>query len=148
MRTKTYSQKPKEVQRSWYVIDAQTAPFGRVATTAASLLIGKGKPTVTPHTDGGDFVIIINADQLVATGNKELKKTYYRHSGFPGGIYSRSLREQRDQDATALLRHAIRGMLPDNKLRKDRLERLKIYPGTEHNHNAQKPQEISVKGVK
>lgn len=148
MRTKTYSQKPTEVRRDWYIIDASTAPFGRIATTAASLLLGKGKPTVTPHTDGGDFVIIINAAQLVATGNKEEKKIYYRHSGFPGGIYSRSLREQREQDATALLSHAIRGMLPDNKLRKQRLERLKIYEGDQHNHNAQKPQEISVKGVK
>ena len=145
---KTYSQKPKDVQRSWYVIDAATAPFGRVATTAASLLLGKGKPTFTPHTDGGDFVIIVNASQLVATGGKEDKKMYYRHSGFPGGIYSRSLREQREQDATALIRRAVRGMLPDNKLRKERLERLKIYEGAEHNHSAQKPQQITVKGVK
>lgn len=144
---KTYSQKPAEVQRVWYVLDATTAPFGRVATTAASLLLGKGKPTFTSHVDGGDFVIIINAAQLVATGDKETKKTYYRHSGFPGGIYSRSLREQRDIDPAALLRRAVRGMLPDNKLRDGRLERLKIYDGAQHNHAAQKPQEMSVKGA-
>jgi large subunit ribosomal protein L13 len=145
---KTYSQKPADVQRAWYVIDASSAPMGRVATTAASLLLGKGKVTVTPHTDGGDFVIIINASELVATGDKETKKIYYRHSGFPGGIYSRSLREQKDQDPTAPLRRAIRGMLPDNKLREGRLARLKIYGGANHNHAAQKPQEITVKGVK
>jgi large subunit ribosomal protein L13 len=144
---KTYSQKPAEVQRNWYVINAATAPFGRVATTASSLLLGKGKPSFTPHVDGGDFVIIINAAQLVSTGDKETKKTYFRHSGFPGGIYSRSLAQQRELDPTALLRHAVRGMLPDNKLRDGRLERLKIYEGAEHNHAAQKPQQMSVKGV-
>lgn len=145
---KTYSQKPAEVQRQWYVIDAASAPFGRVATAAASLLLGKGKPTVTPHVDGGDYVVIVNAAQLVATGGKETKKIYYRHSGFPGGIYARSLREQRQQDSTEPLRRAIRGMLPDNKLRDGRLQRLKIYEGGEHNHTAQNPQEITVKGVR
>jgi large subunit ribosomal protein L13 len=145
---KTYSQKPADVKRSWYVIDGSSAAFGRIATAAASLLIGKGKASVTPHVDGGDFVVIINAGQLVVTGNKETDKTYYRHSGFPGGIYSRSLREQKDIDATALLRHAIRGMLPVNKLRDERLRRLKIYEGADHNHSAQKPREISVKGAK
>ncbi|HET7528840.1 MAG TPA: 50S ribosomal protein L13 [Candidatus Saccharimonadales bacterium] len=145
---KTYSQKPAEVTRKWYVIDASTASFGRVATTAASLLLGKGKPTVTPHTDGGDYVIIVNAGKIVATGNKEEKKIYYRHSGFPGGIYSRTLTEQQQKDPTKVIYKAVRGMLPDNKLRKDRLERLKIYEGAEHNHNAQKPEPISVKGAK
>jgi large subunit ribosomal protein L13 len=145
---KTFSQKPADVKRSWYVIDAASAPFGRVATTAASLLLGKGKPTVTPHVDGGDFVIIVNAAKLVATGDKETKKTYYRHSGYPGGIYSRTLKEQREYDATALLRHAVRGMLPDNKLRDGRLKRLKIYEDAEHNHSPQMPKEITVKGVK
>ena len=148
MKTKTYSQKPKEVQRSWYVIDAASAPFGRLATTAASLLIGKGKPSITPHVDGGDYVVIINASQLVITGDKESKKIYYRHSGYPGGIYSRSFREQKELDTGVLIRNAVRGMLPNNKLREDRLRRLKIYETAEHNHIAQKPQEISVKGVK
>jgi len=145
---KTYSQKPTEVTRKWYVIDASTAPFGRVATTAASLLLGKGKPTVTPHTDGGDYVIIVNAGKLVATGGKDDKKIYYRHSGFPGGIYSRTLAEQQEQNPVKVIHHAVRGMLPDNKLRKGRLERLKIYADEEHNHNAQKPEAISVKGNK
>jgi len=145
---KTYSQKPTEVTRKWYVLDASTAPFGRVATTAAGLLLGKGKPTVTPHTDGGDYVIVINAGSLVATGGKEDKKIYYRHSGFPGGLYSRTLAEQQSLDPTKAIYKAVRGMLPDNKLRPGRLERLKIYEGAEHNHNAQQPENISVKGVK
>jgi large subunit ribosomal protein L13 len=145
---KTYSQKPKEVERVWYLIDASTASFGRVATTAASLLIGKGKPSLTPHVDGGDYVVITNAANMIATGDKYTKKVYYRHSGFPGGIYSRTLREQSQQDPTRALHKAIRGMIPDNKLRKGRLERLKIYEGAEHNHTAQQPREISVKGIK
>lgn len=145
---KTYSQKPKEVSRRWYIIDAASAPLGRVATTAASLLLGKGKPTITSHVDGGDFVIIINAQNLVATGGKETKKIYYRHSGFPGGIYARSLSEQQTMDVNKVLYKAVRGMLPDNKLRRGRLERLKIYPDQKHSHAAQKPVEITVKGTK
>lgn len=145
---KTYSQKPAQVERKWYVIDAASAPLGRVATNAASLLLGKAKSSVTPHVDGGDFVIIINAAQLVTTGDKEAKKTYFRHSGYPGGIYSRSLGEQKSLDPTKLLQHAIRGMLPDNKLRDGRLARLKIYKDADHGHAAQKPQEYIVKGVK
>ena len=145
---KTYSQKPAQVERQWYLIDASTAPFGRIATTAAGLLIGKGKPTFTPHTDGGDYVVVINAEKLVATAGKDSKKTYYRHSGYPGGLYSRSLEEQRQKDPTVLIQKAVRGMLPDNKLRPQRLQRLKVYASAEHEHSAQKPQEITVKGVK
>jgi len=145
---RTYSQKPADVERKWYVLDASTAPFGRVATQAASLLLGKGKPTVTPHTDGGDYVVIINAADLQATGNKATGKNYYRHSGFPGGLYKRSMAEQHEKDPTSILYKAVRGMLPDNKLRPARLARLKIYEGAEHNHNAQQPEVIDVKGVK
>ncbi|MBX4196984.1 50S ribosomal protein L13 [Candidatus Saccharibacteria bacterium] len=143
---KTYSQKPAEVERVWYVLDASSESFGRVATKAASLLLGKGKPTVTPHTDGGDFVIIINASQLQFTGGKDRKKTYYRHSGYPGGLYSRSLDEQHQKDPASILHKAVRGMLPDNKLRPGRLARLKIYEGSEHNHSAQKPVFLETKG--
>jgi len=145
---KTFSQRPKEVTRKWYVIDASQAPAGRVATAAASLLIGKSKPSVTSHVDGGDFVIIINADKTVLTGNKLEKKTYYRHSGFPGGIKARTASEAMELDSTFVLQHAIRGMLPVNKLRDGRLARLKIYAGDQHNHNAQKPEEYSLKGNK
>jgi large subunit ribosomal protein L13 len=145
---KTFSMKPAQVQRKWYVLDATEAPIGRLATVAASLLIGKGKPTVTSHVDGGDYVIVINADQLVATGTKETSKIYYRHSGFPGGLYQRTLKEQREIDSTKILEHAIRGMLPVNKLRDGRLQRLKIYKNADHSHAPQQPEIVSLKGKK
>jgi large subunit ribosomal protein L13 len=145
---KTYSQKPADVERQWYRLDASTTSLGRVATQAASLLLGKAKPTITPHTDGGDFVIIINAEQVQITGGKETKKIYYRHSGFPGGLYARNLTEQQVKDPASIIHKAVRGMLPNNKLRDQRLARLKIYTGAEHNHNAQKPTQLSVKGTK
>ena len=142
---KTYSVKPSEITRKWYILDASQAPLGRVSTVAASLLIGKGKPQFTPHMDGGDFVIIINADKLVVTGGKEDKKIYYRHSGYPGGLYKKTLREIIETDSTKALHKAIRGMLPVNKLRPGRLQRLKIYTGEEHNHAAQKPETYEFK---
>jgi large subunit ribosomal protein L13 len=145
---KTYSQKPAEVERTWYVLDASETTLGRVSTTAASLLLGKGKPTITAHTDGGDFVVVINAANLKLTGGKETKKAYYRHSGFPGGIYKRTLTEQKAKDPTSIIYKAVRGMLPDNKLRDGRLARLKIYEGEDHNHTAQKPVKLSMKGAK
>lgn len=145
---KTFSQKPKAVERKWYVLDASQTAAGRVSTVAASLLLGKGKPTVTSHVDGGDFVIIINADKTVLTGNKAAGKIYYRHSGFPGGLSQRTAGEAMKLDSTSVLRHAIRGMLPVNKLRDGRLKRLKIYAGEQHGHSAQQPIEFSLKGKK
>lgn len=127
------------------MLDAQEVPLGRLATAATRLLIGKDKPTLTPHMDGGDFVIVINSDNLVVTGNKTKDKSYYRHSGFPGGLYKRTLEEQKNLNSTKIVEHAIRGMLPVNKLRDGRLKRLKIYAGSEHNHDAQKPQTLSLK---
>ena len=145
---KTYSIKPSEISRKWYVIDASEAPLGRVATVAASLLIGKGKPSITPHMDGGDYVIIINSANLVVTGKKRTDKEYYRHSGFPGGIYKRTLNEQMEKDSNKVIYDAIRGMLPVNKLRDGRLARLKIYTDDQHQHAPQKPKTFSVKKVK
>lgn len=145
---KTYSQKPADVERKWYVLDASKTTFGRTATQAASLLLGKGKPTITPHTDGGDFVIVINAAKAKVTGGKETKKFYYHHSGFPGGLYKRTLAEQQAKDPTSIIYKAVRGMLPNNKLRDQRLARLKIYADEEHNHHAQKPTVITLKGTK
>lgn len=142
---KTFSAKPSDVTREWYVIDAAEAPMGRVATKVATLLTGKGKPQFTKHIDCGDYVVVINAAQTVATGNKMEKKVYYRHSDFPGGLKETTLKTQLDKDPTKVLEHAIRGMLPVNKLRDARLARLKIYAGSEHNHNAQQPKTISVK---
>ncbi|HEY1644948.1 MAG TPA: 50S ribosomal protein L13 [Candidatus Saccharimonadales bacterium] len=140
---KTYSAKPTDVERKWYVIDAASAPLGRISTVAASLLIGKGKPQFTKHIDCGDYVIIINAKNLVVTGNKLTDKKYYHHSGYPGGLRTRSLAEQLERDATKIIQHAVRGMLPVNKLRAERLIRLKIYEGTEHKHDPQKPEIIN-----
>jgi len=142
---KTFSMKPADVTRAWYVLDASELPLGRIATHAASLLLGKAKPTVTAHVDGGDYVIIINADNLKVTGNKLLDKKYYHHSGYPGGLTEASLSEKMTQDSTAVIIQAVRGMLPVNKLRDARLQRLKVYSGTEHQHEAQKPQVISLK---
>jgi len=140
---KTFSMKPADVTRSWYVLDASQLPLGRLATRAASLLIGKAKPTVTAHVDGGDYVIIINADKLQVSGNKLIDKKYYHHSNYPGGLKEASLTEKISKDSTAVVIQAIRGMLPVNKLRDDRLQRLKVYAGPEHQHEAQKPQVIS-----
>lgn len=145
---KTYSAKPADVTRVWYVLDASEAPLGRVATKAATLLLGKGKPQFTKHIDTGDYVIVINAQNLQVTGGKEDKKIYYRHSNFPGGLKEITLRKQMEKDSTEVLFHAIRGMLPVNKLRDDRLARLKIYTDSEHKHEAQQPKVISVKDVK
>lgn len=142
---KTFSAKPAEVTRSWYVIDASDAPLGRISTVAASLLIGKGKPTVTAHVDGGDFVVIINSENLKITGNKLLGKKYYQHSLYPGGLKEASLEEKMAKDSTEVIYKAVRGMLPVNKLRDGRLQRLKIYTGSEHPHDPQKPQQLSLK---
>lgn len=142
---KTYSAKPTDVTRTWYVVDASEAPIGRLATRVAQLLTGKGKPQFTHHIDCGDYVIIINADKLVATGKKLEQKTYYRHTGYPGGLKEATLAEKMAKDSTDVLYRAIRGMLPVNKLRADRLARLKIYAGSEHQHEAQKPVKISIK---
>ena len=145
---KTYSAKPSDVTRKWYVIDASEASLGRVATQVASLLIGKGKPMVTSHIDCGDFVIVINTDKLVVTGAKLEDKMYYRHSGFPGGLKETQLKDVITKDSTRAIYDAVRGMLPVNKLRDGRLQRLKLYAGAEHNHAPQKPETLSLKGAK
>jgi len=142
---KTYSAKPADVTRKWYVIDASEAPLGRIATVAATLLTGKGKPQFTTHIDTGDYVIIVNSDNLVVTGNKMEDKMYYRHSNYPGGLKETQLKDKMAKDSTEVIVKAIRGMLPVNKLRADRLDRLKVYAGQEHNHEAQKPEKLSIK---
>ena len=142
---KTYSAKPADVVRQWYILDAADAPLGRVATQAAQLLIGKGKPQFTQHIDCGDYIIVVNAQNLVVTGGKDTQKVYYRHSNYPGGIKARTLTEQRAKDPAKIIEHAIRGMLPVNKLRPGRLARLKIYATAEHEHSAQKPIPLSAK---
>jgi large subunit ribosomal protein L13 len=142
---KTFSAKPTDVVRKWYILDAAEAPLGRISTVAATLLTGKGKTQFTKHVDCGDYVIVINAEQLVVTGNKLEGKIYYRHSNYPGGLTETSLKAQMEKDPTIPVTKAIRGMLPVNKLRPGRLARLKVYVGNEHNHEAQKPEKLSVK---
>ena len=146
VNAKTYSQKPVEVERRWVLIDAETAPtLGRLATEIATYLTGKNKVTYTPHTDGGDYVVVINAEKVKVTGNKEEDKTYYRHSGFPGGLKEASLKEVRMKDASMINEKAVKGMLPKNKLQEERMKRLRVYNGSEHNHVAQKPEKVEVK---
>lgn len=142
---KTYSAKPTDVSRQWYVVDASDAPLGRLSTRIATLLTGKGKPQFSHHIDCGDYVVVINADQLRVTGDKMDKKIYYRHSPYPGGLKETPLKKQMEKDSTAVIIHAVRGMLPVNKLRDGRLARLKVYAGSEHNHAAQQPSVISLK---
>ena len=141
---KTYSAKPSDVTRAWYVVDASEAPLGRVATQIATLLTGKGKPQFTSHIDCGDYVVVVNAEKLVVTGTKLTDKKYYHHSLYPGGLSERSLTEQIERDPKVVIEKAVRGMLPVNKLRPARLARLKVYEGSEHGHEAQKPVVISV----
>ncbi len=144
---KTYSAKPSDVKRQWYVVDASEAPLGRVATQVAKLLTGKDKPMFTHHIDVGDYVVVINAKDVVVTGQKMDTKMYYSHSGFPGALKESTMREKMAKNPTYAMFHAVRGMLPVNKLRDARLDRLKIYADGEHAHEAQKPKAISVKSV-
>ena len=142
---KTFSQKPADVNREWFLIDASELPLGRIATIIADKLIGKNKPTYTPHVDGGDYVVVINAAQTVVTGNKETGKIYYRHSGFPGGIKDATLAAVRERAPERIIEAAVQGMLPKNKLSADRMGRLKIFAGAEHAHTAQQPKKVEVK---
>lgn len=141
---KTYSQKPAEVSRRWLLIDATEATLGRLSTEIAKYLIGKYKPTYTPHVDGGDYVVVINASKTVVTGNKETDKVYYRHSNYPGGIKSETLAEMRAEHPTRIIEKAVAGMIPRNKLHADRMARLRIFEGEEHTHTAQQPEKISI----
>ena len=139
---KTYSQKAKEVEREWWIIDASTLPLGKLAVVIADKLMGKSKVTYTPHIDGGDYVVVINAKDLKVTGEKMLDKKYYRHSGFPGALKELRLEEVVEKDPTFAIKAAVRGMLPKNKLAADRMARLRVFAGAEHAHTAQNPKEI------
>ena len=136
---KTYSAKPREIEQAWYVIDAEGRTLGRLATQIADLLRGKGKPQYTPHIDTGDFVVVVNAEKVHVTGKKMEQKIYYRHSGYPGGLRSRTLAEQLSRRPEEVLRKAVKGMLPKNKLAARQIVKLKIYAGPVHPHEAQNP---------
>ena len=139
---KTYSAKPGEITREWYLVDAEGKTLGRLATQIADTLRGKRKPQYTPHVDTGDFVIVVNAEKIHVTGNKLDQKRYYRHSGYPGGLRSRTLREQLERRPTEVLRVAVKGMLPKNRLARQQITKLKIYAGPEHPHEAQNPRPL------
>ena len=139
---KTYSQKASEIQREWWIIDANSLPLGKLAVVIADKLIGKSKVTYTPHVDNGDYVVVINAKDLKVTGEKMTDKHYYRHSGFPGGLKDLTLAEIIEKDPTIAIEKAVAGMIPKNKLQADRLARLRVFPGAEHAHTAQQPKEI------
>jgi large subunit ribosomal protein L13 len=143
---KTYNAKPGEIPRDWYVVDASGQTLGRLATAIADTLRGKNKPQFTPHVDTGDFVVVINAEKIAVTGNKLDQKQYYRHSGYPGGLKVRTLREQLERRPTEVLRKAVKGMLPRNRLSRQMINKLKIYAGPEHPHEAQQPKPLPVNG--
>jgi large subunit ribosomal protein L13 len=147
MSTKTYNAKPGEVARDWYLVDAEGQTLGRLATRIADTLRGKGKPQYTPHVDTGDFVIVVNAEKITVTGNKLDQKQYFRHSGYPGGLRSRTLREQLERRPTEVLRVAVKGMLPKNRLAAKQLTKLKIYAGPEHPHEAQAPKPLDLENA-
>jgi large subunit ribosomal protein L13 len=136
---KTYSAKPREIEQSWYLVDAEGETLGRLATEIADVLRGKRKPAYTPHVDTGDFVVVVNAEKVRVTGNKLEQKIYYRHSGYPGGLRQRTLAEQLQRRPEEVIRKAVKGMLPKNRLAAAQLRKLKVYAGPEHPHEAQNP---------
>lgn len=141
---KSYNQKPADVTREWYVVDATGKTLGRMSTEIAKVLRGKHKPTFTPHVDGGDFVVVINADKVVLTGRKLDNKIYKWHTGYVGHLRERTYREMMNEKPEEVVRHSVKGMLPKNKLASRMLKRLRVYRGAEHNHAAQEPKELNI----
>lgn len=134
---KTYTLKAKEIEPRWHLVDAEERPLGRLASEVATLLRGKYRPTYTPHTDNGDFVVVVNAAKVKVTGAKLGQKTYYRHSGYPGGLKETSLERMLEKHPTRVIEHAVKGMLPHNRLGRKLLRHLKVYAGPDHPHEAQ-----------
>jgi large subunit ribosomal protein L13 len=141
---RTYQATPQDRERVWYVVDAENRTLGRLATQIADVLRGKRKPTYTPHVDVGDFVIVINAERVAVTGDKREKKLYWRHSGYPGGIRSRTLGDLLEKRPEDVIRRAVKGMLPRNRLARQQLRKLKVYAGPDHPHQAQKPEQLEI----
>ena len=141
---KTYVATPAERERNWFVVDATGKTLGRLATQLADTLRGKRKPEYTPHCDVGDFVIVVNAEKISVTGNKREQKLYYRHSGYPGGLRARTLAEMLERRPEEVIRLAVKGMLPRNRLARQQLRKLKVYAGPDHPHTAQKPEPLEV----
>jgi large subunit ribosomal protein L13 len=141
---KTWNAKAGEVERAWHLVDAEGQTLGRLATRIADTLRGKDKPQYTPHVDTGDFVVVVNAEKISVTGKKLDQKMYHRHSGYPGGLRSRPLREQLERRPNEVLRKAVKGMLPRTRLGRAQIKKLKIYTGPEHPHAAQSPTPLKV----
>ena len=137
---KTYVANSENRERNWLIVDATGQTLGRLATQIADALRGKRKPEYTPHVDTGDFVVVINAEKIAVTGNKRAEKRYYRHSGYPGGLKSRTLEEMLQRRPEEVIRIAVKGMMPRNRLARKQITKLKVYAGAEHPHVAQKPQ--------
>jgi len=142
---RTFSPKPSDISREWYVVDADNVPLGRLASEIAQILRGKNKPTYAPHMDGGDFVIVVNAEKVHVSGNKEIEKIYYRHSGYPGGLRAETLSKVRKDHPERLIEAAVRGMLPKNRLGRQIIKKLKVYAGPDHPHAAQTPEPFVLK---
>ena len=141
---KTFSAKPQTVERDWYVVDATDKVLGRLATEIARRLRGKHKPVYTPHVDTGDYIVVINADKIKVTGRKETDKTYYHHTGYPGGLKSITLDKVRAQAPERIIETAVKGMLPKNPLGRAMFRKLKVFAGNEHDHTAQQPQPLEI----
>jgi large subunit ribosomal protein L13 len=142
---KSYMARPLEVERRWYVVDAEGQTLGRLAAEIARVLRGKSKPQYTPHVDTGDFVVVVNAERIVVTGRKAEQKVYRRHSGYPGGLKTTSFEQLLERQPTEILRKAVKGMMPKTRLARQQLRKLKIYAGPEHPHAAQSPQKLEVR---
>ena len=143
---KTYHQKASEIQREWLVVDAENQVLGRLATQVATLIRGKHKPTYTPSNDGGDYVIVINADKIRVTGDKANQKIYYRHTNYPGGLKKTTYKVMLQKNPDRIIRIAVKGMLPRNRLSRHMLNKLKVYAGASHPHSAQSPKPYALKG--
>ncbi len=141
---KTYVAKPSNIERNWLIVDAKDQRLGRLATRIADNLRGKTKPTYTPNIDTGDFVVVVNAARIAVTGRKMENKIYYRHTGYPGGLKQRTLAEMMEKKPEEVIRLAVKGMLPKNRLGRAQLRKLKIYAGPEHPHEAQNPEEMNL----
>ena len=144
---KTYVATPADRERNWVLVDATGLTLGRLATQIADTLRGKNKPTYTPHVDTGDFVVVVNAEKISVSGNKRADKRYYRHSGYPGGLRSRTFEELQARRPEEIVRLAVKGMMPRNRLARKQLTKLKIYAGPEHPHVAQKPQPLDFRSA-
>ncbi len=144
MKMSSFIQKPAEVERKWYVVDAEGKTLGRLASQVAAILRGKNKPTFTPHVDGGDYVIVINAEKVEVTGTKRSEKIYKRHTGYPGGLRELTFEQLLEKHPEEIVRHAVKGMMPTGKLGRQMFKKLKVYAGPQHGHAAQKPENLDV----